>query len=68
MSDKPASTEVKIWVALVALAAGYAFALLKYHPNVVAVLQLLAGFCVLMFLVCAWFTWARKFSPKTTSG
>ncbi|HKI69073.1 MAG TPA: hypothetical protein VKA67_05755, partial [Verrucomicrobiae bacterium] len=52
-----AKSDFRIVPWLVALAAGYAVALINYHPNVVVVLQILGGSCVLMFLVCAWFTW-----------
>jgi len=62
-----AKADFRIVPWLLVLAAGYAFALIEYHPNVVAVLQLLTGFCVLLFLVCAWFTWARKSPPSRPS-
>ena len=52
---------------LLALAAGYAFALIEYHPSVVTVLQLLGGFCTMLFLVCVWFAWERKPAPQTAS-
>jgi len=51
---------------MVALVAGYAFAITQYHGSVIQVLQLLTLFCTLLFLVCSWFTWVQKPTPRNT--
>lgn len=62
-----AKSDFRIVPWLVALAAGYAVALIHWHPNVLVVLQILGGSCVLMFLICAWFTWVQKPTPAQPS-
>jgi O-antigen/teichoic acid export membrane protein len=42
---------------LVALALAYPVALNYFHNSLASVLQTLAAFCTLLFLICAWFTW-----------
>lgn len=49
------------WMVLTAIT--YAVALTQFHASLVNVLQTLAAFCTLGFLVCAWFTYHQ---PKTS--
>jgi hypothetical protein len=58
----------KIVPFLVVLAVGYGFALpyvLNHFPGrLVAVLQTLAVFNLMLLAVCAWFTWGAKQKAK----
>jgi len=55
-----ARADFRIVPVLVVLAAGYAFALTQFHASLVMVLQTLGVFNLLLFAVCAWFTWGAK--------
>ena len=55
-----ARADFRIVPVLVVLAAGYAFALTQFHASLVMVLQTLGVFNLLLFTVCAWFTWGAK--------
>ena len=55
-----ARSSYKIVLPLIILAAGYAFALTRFHETLVTVLKTLGTFNLLLFLICAWFTWGRK--------
>ena len=56
------------WMVL--LAIGYGFTLpwmLNHHPGKIeVVLQTLGAFNLLLFAICAWFTWGQKAAPATT--
>jgi len=49
------------WAAVLGIA--YAVTLNLWHPSLKAVLQAMGGFTMLLFLICAFFTWLR---PKRT--
>jgi hypothetical protein len=57
---------------MVVLAVGYGFtlpAMLNRFPGrVEVVLQTLSAFNLLLFLVCAWFTWGWKSKPQAVAG
>ncbi len=55
-----ARSQFRVVPGLLVLAVGYAYALTHFHGSPVAVLQTLTIFCVLVLLLCAWFTWAKK--------
>jgi len=60
------------WLVLVAIAYGIALALVGRHAGSLAdtqagllmMIQTLGAFNVLLFGVCAWFTWGRKSAPE----
>jgi len=54
----------KIVPALCVLAAAYAFALTRFHSSLIAVLQTLGVFNLLLLALCAWFTWTSPASSK----
>jgi len=47
------------------LAAGYGYALTRFHSSLVMVLQTLGIFNLLLLAACVWFTWR---SPKAATG
>ncbi|MBN2506955.1 MAG: hypothetical protein JXQ71_09695 [Verrucomicrobia bacterium] len=49
------------WLAGLALA--YPVALHQFHGSLVTVLQTMAAFCTVLFVICAWFTWVRPPPP-----
>jgi O-antigen/teichoic acid export membrane protein len=53
---------------LVVLAAAYAFALTRLHSSLVAVLQTLGVFCILLLIICTWFTWGTKAKVRVADG
>lgn len=53
------------WLVLVAV--GYGVALQRYHGSFKQVIQVLGIFGVLLFCVCAWFTWVRSRNALKTS-
>jgi regulation of enolase protein 1 (concanavalin A-like superfamily) len=53
--------------ALCLLAVAYGIALTQFHNSLVAVLQTLGVFNLLMFAICAWFTWFDKPGKKAGS-
>jgi hypothetical protein len=55
-----ARSSFKVVPAMCVLAIGYAFALTRFHTSLVMVLQVMGVFNLLMFVVCAWFTWRHK--------
>jgi O-antigen/teichoic acid export membrane protein len=55
-----ARSQFRIVPWLVVLAIGYPIALHYFHHSLASVLQTMAAFCTVLFLVCAWFTWAGK--------
>jgi O-antigen/teichoic acid export membrane protein len=46
--------------SLVLLAAGYGFALTRFHATPIAVLQTMGVANLVLFATCAWFTWGVK--------
>ena len=61
-----ARSSFKIVLPLCILAAGYGFALSHFHDNLKTVLKTLGAFNLLLFLLCAWFTWGEKVqNPKS---
>jgi hypothetical protein len=45
---------------LVLLAMLYGLALTQHHGSFIAVLKMLGMFNLVLFAICAWFTWGRK--------
>jgi O-antigen/teichoic acid export membrane protein len=67
VNDLMARKQFKVVPLMIVLAVGYAFTLpyvLNHFPGrMTVVLQTLGVFTLLLFLVCAWFTWGAK-SPE----
>lgn len=55
-----ARSSFRIVPLLGVLAVSYGFALTRFNTSLVAVLQTLGSFNLLMFLACSWFTWRDK--------
>ena len=63
-----AKSEFRVVPALLALAVAYGVALSFIHSSVIAVLQTLGVFNLLLLAVCAFFTWGPgKQAPKTAA-
>jgi len=60
VNDLLARGKFQIVPFLVLLAMFYGLALTQYHTSVIMVLQTLGVFNLLLFGVCAWFTWGKK--------
>ena len=52
-----ARSQFRIVPVLMVLAAAYGFALTQFHDSLITVLKTLGIFNLLLFAVCAWFTW-----------
>lgn len=72
VNDLLARSKFGVVPFMVALAVAYGFtlpAMLNHFPGrVEVVLQTLGAFNLLLFLVCAWFTWGRKSGEKPADG
>jgi len=64
LNNLMARTMYKVVPALCVLAAGYAFALTRFHDSLITVLKTLGFFGLVCLLVCAWATWKVQ-SPKS---
>ncbi|HEY2081365.1 MAG TPA: hypothetical protein VGI88_01165 [Verrucomicrobiae bacterium] len=68
VNDLMARKQFKVVPWMIVLAIGYAFTLTymlnHYTGRMTVVLQTLGVFTLLLFLICAWFTWGAK-SPKS---
>lgn len=63
-----AHSRFKVVPFMVLLALGYGFALTRFHASQIMMLQTVAAFNLLLFFVCAWFSWVVKdhnSKPKT---
>ena len=64
VNDLMARKQFKVVPLMIVLAIGYGFTqhyMLEHYPGrMTIVLQTLGVFTLLLFLVCAWFTWGRK--------
>jgi peptidoglycan biosynthesis protein MviN/MurJ (putative lipid II flippase) len=64
VNDLMARKQFKVVPFMIVLAVGYGIAqpyMLNHYPGrMTIVLQTLGVFTLLLFLVCAWFTWGRK--------
>jgi O-antigen/teichoic acid export membrane protein len=69
VNDLMARKQFKVVPAMIVLAIGYGIAqpyMLNHYPGrMTIVLQTLGVFTLLLFLVCAWFTWGRKQTVET---
>jgi O-antigen/teichoic acid export membrane protein len=54
-----AKCDFRVVVPMLALAAAYGIALSHIHSSLIAVLQTFGTFNLILFGVCAWFTWGR---------
>jgi O-antigen/teichoic acid export membrane protein len=63
-----ARSHFRIVPALVLLAAAYGFALTRFHDSLIMVLKTLGVFSLLLFGVCAWFSWGVKEKAKIEDG
>jgi O-antigen/teichoic acid export membrane protein len=63
-----ARSDLRIVVPLIVMALGYGLILANYHPSLVAVLQILAGFNILLLLLCMFFTWGKGFQKPALAG
>jgi peptidoglycan biosynthesis protein MviN/MurJ (putative lipid II flippase) len=71
VNDLLARGRYKVVPLMVIIAVAYGFALpfmLSRYPHLEVILQTLAAFNMLLFLVCAWFTWGVKSKPKMEDG
>ena len=59
--------QFRVVPVLVVLAAAYGLTLARYHPSLIAVLQILGGFNLLLLAVCGWFTWRGQPTITTTA-
>jgi O-antigen/teichoic acid export membrane protein len=51
-------------ICVLGVAVLYVVALTRFHGSLIAVLQTMAVFNLLLLLVCAWFTWGWKAKPR----
>jgi O-antigen/teichoic acid export membrane protein len=63
-----ARAQFRIVPALVLLAVAYGFALTRFHDSLIMVLKTLGAFNLLLFGVCAWFSWGMKDKAKIENG
>ena len=63
-----ARSRFRIVPVLVLLAAGYGFALTRFHDSLITVLKTLGAFNLLLFGACVWFTWGVKEETKAEGG
>jgi len=59
-----ARSDFRVVPWLCTLAAGYAFALTRFHDSLVSVLKTIGVAGLLALLICTWFTWGSR-SPKS---
>ncbi|MGH7989993.1 MAG: hypothetical protein ACREDS_07395, partial [Limisphaerales bacterium] len=64
VNDLLARGRFQIVPFLVLLAMAYGLALTQFHATPIMVLQTLGIFNLLLFAVCAWFTWSKKPLPQ----
>ncbi len=62
-----AKSDMRVVPWLAALAVGYGIAINLWHPSLKAVLQMLGGVTMMLFLICAVFTWALPRRDNTPS-
>jgi len=60
-----AKSDLRVVPWLAALAVGYGIAINAWHPSLKAVLQMLGGVTLVLFLICAVFTWALPQGGRT---
>ena len=60
VNDLIARGKFQVVPFLVLLAMAYGLALTQFHTSLIMVLQTLGVFNLLLFGVCAWFTWGKK--------
>ncbi|HSU55482.1 MAG TPA: hypothetical protein VLT36_15610 [Candidatus Dormibacteraeota bacterium] len=58
-----ARSAFKVVIPLCILAGAYGYALTRFHTSLVMVLQTMMVFNLLLFALCAFFTWAKSSSP-----
>lgn len=72
VNDLMARKRFKVVPLMIVLAIGYGFTLpymLNHYPGrMTIVLQTLGAFTLLLFIVCAWFTWGPGAREKTADG
>jgi O-antigen/teichoic acid export membrane protein len=57
----------KVVPPLCVIAIGYALALLRFHDTLLTILKTLGAFNLLLFAVCAWFTWSARVKAELKS-
>jgi O-antigen/teichoic acid export membrane protein/regulation of enolase protein 1 (concanavalin A-like superfamily) len=67
LSNLLARSSFRVVPVICLLAVTYGIALTQFHSSLVAVLQTLGFFNLLMLAVCAWFTWFEKPGKKSGS-
>ena len=63
-----ARSQFRIVPVLVVLAVAYGFALTQFHTSLIMVLKTLGVFNLLLFGVCAWFTWRGEAKARMEDG